>query len=199
MQIIKLFITILKDFSLLNPNVIVTNVSYIDYKALSSLGVRYLVFDKDNTLSETYAFKYYKPGIQKAVYEAKTVFGMKNIAILSNSIKKEEFHWIFEQEPVSLIGANSKKPFNFTEIQRHFNNAKAEEIAVIGDRLMTDTLLANLNGGISIYVKPLETTHEKINIKLMRRCEDSILKRFGRKRREHGVYNKESLGKIEIH
>ena len=199
MKIIRLFITILKDFSLLNPNVLVTNVSYIDYKALSSLGVRYLVFDKDNTLSETYAFKYYNSEIQKAISEAKTVFGMKNIAILSNSIKKKEFPSIFEQEPISLIGANSKKPFNFGEIQRHFHNGKSEEIAVIGDRLMTDTLLANLNGGVSVYVKPLDRIHEKINIKMMRWCEDFILKRFGKKRREHRVYNKESLGKIEIH
>jgi predicted HAD superfamily phosphohydrolase YqeG len=45
------------------------------------------------------------------------------------------------------------------------------EIAIIGDRLFTDVVLANMNGCVSILVKPLDTTQESIGIRLMRFVE----------------------------
>jgi len=47
---------------------------------------------------------------------------------------------------------------------------------VVGDRLMTDIMIANLKGALGVYVEPLEPSHEKINIKIMRLLEDYTLK-----------------------
>jgi predicted HAD superfamily phosphohydrolase YqeG len=52
-------------------------------------------------------------------------------------------------------------------------------VAFVGDRVMTDVLLANLNGGISILCDPLERSHEKYAIQLLRSLEELFLKQFG--------------------
>ena len=49
---------------------------------------------------------------------------------------------------------------------------------------MTDTLLANSNGSTSIYCHPLEQSHEKIIIKILRKIEFLFLYVF-KKRREN--------------
>jgi predicted HAD superfamily phosphohydrolase YqeG len=48
---------------------------------------------------------------------------------------------------------------------------------------MTDVALANMNGAYSIYVHPIEKTHEKHIIKALRKIEGTFLWFFGEKRR----------------
>lgn len=44
--------------SLLNPNIIVENISYVNFKYLKEIGIKYLIFDKDNTLAQTHDLKF---------------------------------------------------------------------------------------------------------------------------------------------
>ena len=50
-------------------------------------------------------------------------------------------------------------------------NIQNQNIAFIGDRLFTDILMANMNGSVSIYIKPLDTSNEEIGIKIFRKIE----------------------------
>jgi predicted HAD superfamily phosphohydrolase YqeG len=56
---------------------------------------------------------------------------------------------------------------------------------------MTDTFLANLNGSMSIYCHPLEKSHEKITIKLLRKVENFLL--YNYKNRRENIFIKEYL------
>lgn len=72
-----------------NPSILIPNHHYssvldIDLKNLKSNGVKYLVFDKDNTLCYCYSSTF-APGVDAFINEAKQIFGEKSIAILSNS------------------------------------------------------------------------------------------------------------------
>lgn len=48
---------------------------------------------------------------------------------------------------------------------------KPEEICIIGDRLLTDVALANLNGCVSVLCKPIDESMEDFAIKMMRKVE----------------------------
>ncbi len=48
---------------------------------------------------------------------------------------------------------------------------------------MTDTLLANLNGAVSVYCEPLEKSHEKFIIKFLRKIEDIFFYCFKKRRK----------------
>lgn len=84
-----------------------------------------------------------------------------------------------------------KKPFNYDVIFNNFKKndylLKSHEIAIIGDRLMTDIILGNLNNCFSIYTQPLEKTHENNKIKTARSLETLYLTIF-KKRRIHSKY-----------
>ncbi len=43
---------------LLNPNIIVENISHVNFEYLKEIGIKYLIFDKDNTLAQTHDLKF---------------------------------------------------------------------------------------------------------------------------------------------
>jgi phosphatidylglycerophosphatase GEP4 len=67
----KIFQYLLKDPSLMNPNLIIKDVKSIDYKKLREIGIKYVVFDKDNTLTETYKMNYYNDTIKQSIIDCK--------------------------------------------------------------------------------------------------------------------------------
>ena len=188
--------TIFKDPSLLNPNIYLKALNDLDFQALHSLGIKYLVFDKDNTLTKTFSPNYYSPSIEATMKEALQIFGKENIGILSNSLKSFQKGELFQKE-IHLIPYKKKKPCNFQDVLEYFPCKNNEEIAFIGDRLLTDVLLANANGALSIYIEPLERTHEYFNIKIMRFIEEKLLwKKLFKENREHHKYSRQDLNKI---
>ena len=188
---LKILWRITKDFSLINPNIYITNVKFIDFEDLKAKGIRYLVFDKDNTLTKTYEFNYYDHEIKETIIKAKQSFGFENMLVVSNSIEKDKKQEnsqkskiFINEEPLMLLMTKEKKPFNFDEILMEFGGINSKKVAVIGDRLLTDVLMANLNGALSVYLKPLDVKHEKLNIKVMRGFEEIALRWiFGKRRR----------------
>ena len=60
--------------------------AHINYRKLHELGIRHIIFDKDNTLTAPYARRYFNEEIEGAMLrDCKVVFGRENVAILSNS------------------------------------------------------------------------------------------------------------------
>ena len=46
---------------------------------------------------------------------------------------------------VTVLEHKLKKPWGFKKLKSHFKGFEAEEICVVGDRLLTDVLFANLH------------------------------------------------------
>ena len=55
----NLLIKCLKSPKLLNPNVIVKDITELNPENLKLIGIKYIVFDKDNTLTITHGNKFY--------------------------------------------------------------------------------------------------------------------------------------------
>ena len=172
MRFVKILYNIVRDPLILSPDIKRKSVRGLDYHALKALGIRYIIFDKDNTLTKTYNGEFYDQDVEESFQKGVEVFGVKNVGILSNSMEKDRKDW----KGVGIITSKKKKPFNFDDAKSHFGAENNEEIAVVGDRLMTDIMMANLKGALGVYVEPLERSHEKINIKMMRLLEDYTLK-----------------------
>ncbi|KAL4493439.1 hypothetical protein ABPG72_007447 [Tetrahymena utriculariae] len=171
----------------LNPNVYVPRIDQIDYSKLKELGIKYLVFDKDNTLTAHLKNEFYDNKIQSCVRnEIKQTYDENSqIYIVSNSIKTEQKQNEVQQNlGIQLILTNQKKPHNFQEIINHIKQKNAKvlvknhEIAFFGDRLFTDVLLANLNGAVSIYTDPFNNQNEHLGIWLFRKIEKQIFSKF---------------------
>lgn len=51
----------------LNPNVYVSRIDQIDYSKLREMGIKYLIFDKDNTLTAHLEKDYFDKGIKNCI------------------------------------------------------------------------------------------------------------------------------------
>ena len=188
---------LLRKPSMIIPQIRVNKLKDLDIIGLKRQGVKYLVFDKDNTL--TLAFKdELHEDVKSSIEEAHTHFP-GNIAILSNSVGSSDdlgYKAAIETERrigIPVIRHRIKKPACMAEVKSHFEmrskvpsefkvmdlndpftttaipseqveNIEKEqkeikvlpsEICMIGDRVLTDCVFANLNGMVSVLVAPL--------------------------------------------
>ena len=71
---------------------------------------------------------------------------------------------------VSVLPHSTKKPGCGSEIMEYFRKhpevgvTRPEQVAVVGDRLTTDVMMANLMGGYAIWVKDGVVPPEKSSI-----------------------------------
>ena len=153
--------------SLLVPKLTYRNVSEIPFESLYQQGYRYLLFDKDNTLTAPYALD--SPH-QATIEKIKSIFGPK-VYILSNHAgtnddrppEYPQARRIEEALGIPVIRYTSKKPNGGDQVvqflkTRHSTFDKEggnSSVAVVGDRLYTDVMFANKNGFLSIYVSEI--------------------------------------------
>ena len=79
--------TLLRNRSYFVPHVQTRSVVDINWKKLNDVGIKYLIFDKDNTLTAPYKRDYYSIDIKNAIVEdCAAEFTEANMAILSNSV-----------------------------------------------------------------------------------------------------------------
>ena len=101
------------------------------------------------------------------------------VIILSNSGKKRltPFKEILNVD----VACSSRKPLKKKYIKiMNIYGFKPEEIACVGDQLMTDIFGANRNGCVSILVNSIGSK-EPITTKINRTMENIILKRLTKK------------------
>ena len=165
------------------PHVHIASVAQLHYQNLHSFGIKYLVFDKDNTLTLPYKPHYFTPQIQAAILEdCIKVFAQENVAILSNSVGSKDdapdYKEALEVErtlQLPVIRHEKKKPAVKDDILRHFGTDKVDEIAVIGDRVLSDVVLGNSHGMFTVLVKPFDKNVENFAVKGARKLEDFLL------------------------
>ena len=147
------------------PKQIENSIYDIDYKTLLNKNIHFLLYDLDNTIIE----------YNKSICNQKTKELFDNIKelgitpiIFSNSPKKrvEKIAKALNIEYESL--AFKPLSFKFNKILKKYH-LKKDEVAIIGDQLLTDIKGGNKIGITTILVKPIIDS-------------DGFLTKFNRKR-----------------
>ncbi|MBX9690607.1 MAG: YqeG family HAD IIIA-type phosphatase, partial [Candidatus Obscuribacterales bacterium] len=122
---------------LLKPTYLINgDVTDIDLKQLSADGVRGLIFDLDSTLLAPHSGKI-TPQVSAWLKEAREEF---QVAIVSNNKRLHYIEQVRELLQMPIIGKAAKpRRWAFFEVLKDFN-LEAYEVAVIGDRPLTDVL-----------------------------------------------------------
>ncbi len=159
------------------PDIYQKSIYTINYKKLKSSGIKCLLFDVDNTLVPTHVKKPTKK--VKDLIEKLKEMGFR-IILLSNATKKrlKPFKEILEVDS----SAFSMKPFSkkYKKIMKEFKLPE-NEVASIGDQLITDVLGGNRMGITTILVNPI-SLRDQILTKVNRAIENNIMNRLERKK-----------------
>ncbi|KAG2222800.1 hypothetical protein INT45_011610 [Circinella minor] len=158
--------------SLAMPHIIVNDIRNIHFQQLKNQGqIQAMAFDKDNCLTAPYIPEIHPP-FKKAWAECKETFGKENIGIVSNSAGTNDDQFndsypssIFTQANklenslgVPVLRHSEKKPSGGEALVKHFDNVSGQQnIAMVGDRILTDVLFGNLNGNLTIWTSQIVT------------------------------------------
>ncbi len=155
------------------PDIYQKSIFNIDYEKLKSKGIKCILFDLDNTIAPV--------NIKAVDQELKDLFadiellGIK-VIILSNASKARVRPF---KEGLNVDSSfNSRKPFKgkYKKVMEIYN-FKDNEIACVGDQLLTDILGANRMGFVSILVNPISNI-DLIGTKIHRIIEKRIFKKM---------------------
>ncbi|KAF2762616.1 HAD-superfamily phosphatase [Pseudovirgaria hyperparasitica] len=126
--------------------------------------IRAVVLDKDNCFAVPHANEVYKPyhdrfEALKAAYPSSRLLIVSNTAGTATDRDFEEARLLERNTGVKVLRHNTKKPGCHLEILSHFQADKdtgvtsPSQIAVVGDRLFTDVMTANMMGARGIWIK----------------------------------------------
>lgn len=138
-------------FDIFVPDMYQKSVYTIDYKKLKKMGIKCILFDLDNTIAPTSVNKPDKK-IKNLFYELKDM-GFK-IIIISNSPKSRVEPFKNELQVDASAFALKPRKDKYLKIMKTYN-LKPEQIAAIGDQLVTDIYGANRLDITSILVNSM--------------------------------------------
>ncbi|KAJ3258272.1 hypothetical protein HK103_003753 [Boothiomyces macroporosus] len=143
--------------SLFVPRLQTNNLTTLNFQKLKALGIRAIVFDKDNTVTRPYENHVYPP-FQKAWDECRSQF---KVLIVSNSVgskdDQEKTYLQVERETGAKVLLHTNKKPSGAEVLPKYFDCKPSEIAVVGDRLFTDIVYGNRIGAYTILVTEIIT------------------------------------------
>ncbi len=155
------------------PKEYLNSVKDIEIELLKKHHIKGLILDVDNTLIDF--DRKMLDGVETWVQNLKRS-GIK-FCILSNSNKVNKVKSVAEKLDIPFLYF-AKKPF-----KKGFRKAKellkleAENIAVVGDQIMTDVIGANRSGMFSILVKPIQEK-DYLLTKIKRPLEKVIIQSY---------------------
>ena len=158
------------------PNMYKKDIFSIDYNYLKNKGIKVLLFDLDNTLIEKGNYKINEKAIE-LFNDLKKDF---TIYIVSNSINTKKIKKVSEALGIEYI-KDSRKPFKHGFKKLNLENVKENEIAMIGDQMVTDVWGGNRMNYFTILVDPINFD-EWFGTKINRLIEKRIFTKNGRKR-----------------
>lgn len=161
------------------PTKYVSDIYHIPYKKLKKEGIKYLLFDLDNTLRYIIESTPSKK-VKELLGKLKKDF---TILIVSNNYKREVERYASELEIDFISFALKPTRRAIRKIKRKYD-CKSFEMALIGDQLVTDILGGNREGVQTILVDPISKEDLKIT-SVNRKIENYIFKKY------------QTLGKLE--
>lgn len=166
------------------PTIYQKTIHDINYQKLKQRGIHCLLFDLDNTIALLDQQKKIEKRTQKLFEKLEKDF---KLIIISNSPRKrvEYYAKILNCDYESF--ALKPLTIKYRKIKRKYGYQK-EEMAMIGDQLITDMYAGNKMTSCTILVEPLGTKDLKIT-SFNRFLEKHIFNYFKRKKiMEKGVY-----------
>jgi HAD superfamily phosphatase (TIGR01668 family) len=158
------------------PDIYQKSIYTVNYKKLKLCGIKCIVFDVDNTLESVYVLKPSRK-VKELVEKLKNM-GFR-VVIMSNSNKKRltPFKEMLEID----CSASSKKPFpwKFRKILKKYKY-NVDEVAIIGDQLVTDVFGGNRIGITTILVNPI-SSKDKFLTHITRFIENIIIRKAMKK------------------
>lgn len=158
------------------PDIYQKSIYSINYQKLWNQGIKCLLFDLDNTLVP--------PSIKEPNEKLKELFNdLKKIGfkviIFSNSPKKrvKPFKDILEVDCSASSRKPSKKKFLLVLSQYNY---LVNEVAIIGDQILTDVLGGNKVGILTILINPV-SKKDILVTKIGRLLEKRIIKKLSKK------------------
>ena len=152
----------------------VKDIYSINYKKLKKLNIKYLFFDLDNTIIS------YKESIpnEKTIKLFESLKDMGFICIIISNSYSKRLQKVKEYLNIDVY-YNSMKPLKKTykKILKQYNK---ENIAFIGDQIMTDVFGAKRNDLFVIFLDKIDK-YEPIRTKILRFFEKIILKKYSKK------------------
>ena len=154
------------------PDIYQKSVFTINYNKLKQCGIKCIIFDVDNTLAPISTLK---PSRKvKDLVEKLKDMGLR-VVIMSNSPKKRllQFKEVLEID----CAASSKKPFRrkFFRVLKEYKY-KVDEVAIVGDQLMTDILGGNRVGITTVLVNPI-SSKDRFVTHITRFLENVVIKK----------------------
>lgn len=142
---------------------------------LYASGIRGIIFDLDNTLTE-----WNNPELSRKTtswLESAAKIGFKMCFVSNNSdLRVREVADLVDIPFVARAGKPRRRSFRRA---MELMGTKPEATAVVGDQIFTDILGGNRLGLFTILVSPI-SKHEFVGTRLVRVIEKQILKRSGR-------------------
>lgn len=159
------------------PDMYQKSIYTINYKKLKSLGIKCLLFDVDNTLVPHTTKK--MPRKIKDLIERLKDMGFKVILISNGRKSRLKKYKDYLEVDCSAV---SMKPlsFKFNKILKLYKFTE-NEVAIIGDQLLTDILGGNVVGITTILINPISLKDHQIT-KISRIIEKIIMRTASKKK-----------------
>ncbi len=153
---------------LVRPDLFVEDITTIDLDALKARGIKGFIFDLDNTIMAP------KSGVLEERIAA-WLQGLREagfqLVVLSNNKRPDYVRNAEQVLQMPCIG-NARKPRRGTFYQAlEMMGLQAHEVAMVGDRPLTDIWVGNRIGAYTILVDPLIKHHETRLIQFLRALE----------------------------
>ena len=152
----------------LKPNLIVEDITTIDLAELKRQGIRGFIFDLDNTIMAPHT------GTLEERIEAWLAIlqaeGFRCL-VLSNNKKADYCKMAEDVLKIPVISHAAKPRRSAFRKALEILELTAREVAMVGDRPLTDIWVGQRMGAYTILVDPLIKHSEHVYIKLLRRME----------------------------
>lgn len=154
------------------PNLYVKSIYDISYDELKKQGIKALLFDLDNTIINYDQTKLDVKAIE-FLNELEKDF---KVAIVSNSRNPRVLNAVGNHFPFVSF---ARKPLKvgFKKALKKLN-VKANEVAMVGDQLMTDVFGGNRMGFVTILVEAVLRKSDKIWTRFNRKLEKHFLEKI---------------------
>lgn len=168
--------------SLLIPHLTVMNINEIDFDWLKANGIKGVVFDKDNCLTEPYSDELHDcigPGFANCKRTfGESVLVYSNFAGSANDTDHKAAISLEKTLGVDVLRHSSKKPGGFDSVEHAFHGCSPDELMMVGDRHFTDIVFGNINGMLTVHTFPFTSTGENFAVKLARGFETRLVSQW---------------------